>query len=106
MHRRGIAHPDLRYGGNVLVSEIHAPLIVGCQSHVKLGGMPRFLRRTLENADLGGVYKRWSDRHPESLGAEHLAFLGRANNGRRLSALKGYSGLEPQHHKNRPPENS
>jgi len=106
MHRRGIAHLDLRYGGNILVSDADAPLIVDFQSHVKLGGFPRFLRRTLENVDLAGVYKHWSHRHPESLGAERLAFLGRANSWRRLWVLKGYFGLKPQHHKNRPPENS
>ena len=106
MHRRGIAHLDLRYGGNILVSDTDAPLIVDFQSHVKLGGFPRFLRRALENVDLAGVYKHWSHRHPESLGAERLAFLGRANSWRRLWVLKGYFGLKPQHHKNRPPENS
>ena len=104
MHGRGVAHLDLRYGGNILVSDAGAPLIVDFQSHVKLGGLPGFLRRGLENADLAGVYKHWSHRHPESLGAERLAFLARANKWRRLWVLKGYFGLKPRHHKNDPPE--
>lgn len=106
MHRRNVAHLDLRYGGNILVSDADTPLIVDFQSHVKLGRLPGFLRKMLENADLAGVYKHWSHRHPESLGAERLAFLGRANSWRRLWVLKGYFGLKPPHHKNRPPENS
>lgn len=103
MHARNIAHLDLRYGGNILVSEANEPLILDFQSHVKLGGLPRFLTRLLEKTDLAGVYKHWSHRHPDSLGAERLAFLGRANRWRKLWVLKGYLGFKPQRHKNHPP---
>lgn len=103
MHRRSIAHLDLRYGGNILVSDTGEPLLVDFQSHVKLGGLPGYLRRMLESVDLAGVYKHWSHRHPDSLGAERLAFLGRANTWRKFWVFKGYFGLKPQHHKNRPP---
>ena len=106
MHRRDVAHLDLRYGGNILVSDADTPLIVDFQSHVKLAGLPGFIRKMLESVDLAGVYKHWSHRHPDSLGAERLAFLGRANIWRRLWVLKGYFGFKPQHHKNRPPGNS
>jgi len=103
MHRRDVAHLDLRYGGNILVSDADTPLIVDFQSHIRLGGLPRFLRKLLEEVDLAGVYKHWSHRHPESLGAERLALLARANSWRRLWVLKGYFGFKPQHR--RPPEN-
>ncbi|MCG6875057.1 MAG: hypothetical protein LJE97_08190 [Betaproteobacteria bacterium] len=103
MHRRNIVHLDLRYGGNILVSDADEPLLVDFQSHVKLRGLPRFVKRLLVSVDLAGVYKHWSHRHPDSLGAERLAFLGRANSWRKLWVLKGYFGFKPQHHKNRPP---
>jgi len=103
MHRRNIVHLDLRYGGNILVGDADEPLLLDFQSHVKLGGLPRFLKRMLEAVDLAGVYKHWSHRHPDSLGAERLAFLGRANAWRKFWVLKGYFGLKPQQHKNRPP---
>ena len=63
-------------------------------------------RSVLENVDLAGVYKHWSHRHPDSLGAERLAFLGRANAWRKLWVLKGYFGLKPSHQKNRRPRDS
>jgi len=103
MHGRNIAHLDLRYGGNILVSETNEPLLLDFQSHIKLGGFPDFLKKVLKKADLAGVYKHWSHRHPDSLGAERLAFLGRANRWRRFWVLKGYFGYKPQHPKNRPP---
>jgi hypothetical protein len=106
MHTRKIAHLDLRYGGNILVSDAGEPLLVDFQSHVKLRGLPGFLRKWLENVDLAGVYKHWSHRHPDSLGAERLVLLGRANRWRKLWVLKGYFGLKPQHHKNPPPGES
>lgn len=106
MHGRNIAHLDLRYGGNILVGEADEPLLLDFQSHVKLGGLPGFLRKVFEKADLAGVYKHWSHRHPDSLGTERLAFLGRANRWRRLWVLKGYFGFKPQHPKHRPPEDA
>jgi hypothetical protein len=106
MHERGIAHLDLRYGGNILVSDVDEPLLIDFQSHVKLGGLPGFLKNLLKNIDLAGVYKHWSHRHPESLGAERLAFLGRANWWRRFWVFKGYLGMKPPQHKSRPPGRS
>ena len=106
MHARNIAHLDLRYGGNILVSEAGEPLLIDFQSHVKLGGLPGFVRNLLENVDLAGVYKHWSHRHPESLGPERLAFLDRANWWRRFWVFKGYLGVKPSHHKSRPPGSS
>jgi len=103
MHARNIAHLDLRYGGNILVSDAGEPLLIDFQSHVKLGGLPRFVKNLLKNVDLAGVYKHWSHRHPESLGAERLAFLDRANWWRRFWVFKGYLGVKPPHHKSRPP---
>jgi hypothetical protein len=105
MHRRNVAHLDLRYGGNILVSEAGEPLLLDFQSHVKLGGLPGFLKRMLETVDLAGVYKHWSHRHLDSLGAERLALLDRANAWQKLWVLKGYFGLK-SHHKKRPPGDS
>jgi hypothetical protein len=105
IHARGIAHLDLRYGGNILVSDRAEPLVLDFQSHVKLAGLPAWLRRVLVGADLSGLYKHWSHRHPDTLGPERLAFLERATRLRKLWVFKGYLGWKPHHRSKRtPPE--
>lgn len=103
IHARGIAHLDLRYGGNILVTDRAEPLVLDFQSHVKLAGLPAWLKRVLVGADLSGLYKHWSHRHPDSLGPERLAFLERAARLRRLWVLKGYLGWKPHHRRKRDP---
>lgn len=104
IHARGIAHLDLRYGGNILVTDRTEPLVLDFQSHVKLAGLPAWLRRVLIGADLSGLYKHWSHRHPDTLGPERTAFLERATRLRRLWVFKGYLGWKPHHRKKpRPP---
>ena len=95
MHERDIAHLDIRTGGNVLVTEEASPLILDFQSHVRLGGLPGFLRRILVAVDLAGVYKHWSIRAPGSMGEEREEHLRRMNTWRRYWILKGYLGIKP-----------
>jgi hypothetical protein len=90
MHGRGIAHLDLRYRGNVLVTDAGQPLILDYQSHVNLRRLPGFLRAFLVNVDLSGVYKHWLRRQPDNLGPERGALLRRMNRWRRLWFLRGY----------------
>jgi hypothetical protein len=101
IHERGIAHLDLRYGGNILVTDRGEPFVLDFQSHVKLAGLPAWLKRVLVGADLSGLYKHWSHRHPDTLGPERLAFLERASRLRKLWVFKGYLGLKPHHRKKR-----
>ena len=96
MHGRGIAHLDIRTGGNVLVTEQGTPLILDFQSHVHLAGLPGFLRRILVAVDLAGVYKHWSVRAPGSMGEEREGHLRRMNGWRRYWVLKGYLGVRPR----------
>ncbi|MCZ7565939.1 MAG: hypothetical protein M5U08_20880 [Burkholderiales bacterium] len=104
IHARGIAHLDLRYGGNILVTDRTEPVVLDFQSHVRLAGLPAWLRRLLIGADLSGLYKHWSHRHPDTLGPERAAFLARATRLRRLWVFKGYLGWKPRHAKKpRPP---
>jgi len=95
MHGRGIAHLDIRTGGNVLVTDQGKPLILDFQSHVRLSGLPGFLRRILVAVDRAGVYKHWSLRAPGSMGEEREAHLRRMNGWRRYWILKGYLGIKP-----------
>ena len=90
MHARGITHLDLRSGGNILVTETGHPLVIDFQSHIKGSRLPGFLWRMLVNVDLGGVYKHWWDRHPDSLGIERRAIRDRAKAWRRFWFLKPY----------------
>jgi hypothetical protein len=95
IHGRGIAHLDIRTGGNVLVTDRGRPLLLDFQSHVRLRGLPRFLRRILVAVDRSGVYKHWAIRAPGTMGEEREAYLRRMNAWRRYWILKGYLGVRP-----------
>jgi len=84
MHNREIAHLELRSGGNILVTDAATPLLIDFQSHLKSRYLPRFLKRILYTFDLGSIYKHWSHRHPDSLGAERRAVLARVTGWRRF----------------------
>ena len=103
MHARGIAHLDLRSGGNILVTQAETPLVIDFQSHVTLDRLPGFFRRMLQGLDLGGVYKHWSDRHPESLGAERRTIRDRAVAWRRFWWLRPYFWVKRRHDNTRSP---
>lgn len=90
VHNRGLAHLDLRSGGNIMVTDAGSPFVVDFQSHVRVGFLPGFLKRMLVNIDFGGVYKHWADRHPESLGAERSALLAKARRWRKLWLWRPY----------------
>lgn len=91
MHRRGMAHLDLRYRRNILVLDDDSPGIVDFQSAVCLDRLPRRMKRFLRRVDLSGVYKHWCQRDPGTLGARRLAILRNSNRLRSWWVLKGYS---------------
>jgi RIO-like serine/threonine protein kinase len=89
----GILHLDVRNGRNVLVSERGEPVLIDFQSHVGTGWMPARLRRWAERYDLGGVYKHWERRSPETLGEARAGLLAQVNWWRRFWVLRGYLGM-------------
>lgn len=94
MHRRGVAHLDIRAAKNILVSDLGSPFILDFQSHVPLERLPRFLRELLIDVDRSGVYKHWKRRFPGCLGKERTILLDRMNRLRRYWILKGYFGIK------------
>jgi hypothetical protein len=85
MHRRGMAHLDLRYRRNILVLDDGSPGVVDFQSAVCLDRLPRKLKRFLRRVDLSGVYKHWCHRDPGTLGARRLAILASERTSRSVS---------------------
>lgn len=90
MHRRGVAHLDLRYRRNILILENGDPGIIDFQSHVQLRGLPLRLQRFLRRVDYSGVYKQWCKRSPDTLGLRRLTILGGSNRLRKWWIVRGY----------------
>jgi tRNA A-37 threonylcarbamoyl transferase component Bud32 len=100
VHARGLVHRDPRGGGNLLMMPDGAPGIIDFQAALSTRCMPAGLRRGLEAVDLSGVYKKWLQWQPETLGEARLASFERLNRWRRWWLLRGYFGLRK---KRRPP---
>jgi predicted Ser/Thr protein kinase len=94
-----VAHLDLRNARNILVSPRGEPLLIDFQSAIGTGWFPGPLRRLLLAIDLAAIYKHWSRRCPETLGADRAAILGRIDRVLPLWMVRGYFGLQPR---NRP----
>jgi hypothetical protein len=93
VHARGLVHLDTRGGGNLLLMPDGAPGIIDFQAALSTRWMPRSMRAWFEAMDLSGVYKKWRNWQPDTLGAERLASLERQNRWRRWWLLRGYFGL-------------
>lgn len=94
MHRRGVAHLDLRNSGNVIVRPDGRPAVIDFQSHMRLPSAPQNrLRRFMVGVDFSGVYKLWSKRLPGTLGSEREARLQQVNRWRRFWFVRGYGGI-------------
>jgi RIO-like serine/threonine protein kinase len=100
IHARGVVHLDTRGTGNVLMQPDGAPALIDFQSALDTRWMPRALRTLLEQIDLTGVYKKWLQRDPASMGAERRALNDRVVRLRRFWVLRGYAGAR----KTPPPE--
>ena len=92
MHERGIAHLDMRYRQNLLVTEGRGPGIIDFQSQVGLTRLPGWLRRHFIRVDLSGIYKQWEKRAPATLDEHRRAFLHRQSRLRKFWIIKGYGG--------------
>lgn len=97
IHRRRIVHLDTRGSGNVLVRPDGSPALIDFQSALSTRWMLPPLRRLLESVDLTGVYKKWQQADPSSMGAERAALNEKMARWRRLWMLRGYAGARKTH---------
>jgi RIO1 family len=92
IHARGIVHLDTRGTGNVLMRPDGSPALIDFQSSVSTRWMPAAWRRFLEHVDLTGVYKKWLQCDPTSMGPERTELNERMTRWRRYWVLRGYAG--------------
>jgi serine/threonine protein kinase len=97
IHARGIVHLDTRGTGNVLMQPDGAPALIDFQSAVSTRRMPAGCRRFLEEIDLTGVYKKWLQRDPATMGPERIRLNARMMRWRRFWVLRGYAGARKSH---------
>jgi hypothetical protein len=97
IHQRGIVHLDTRGSGNVLMRPDGSPALIDFQSALSTRRMLPPLRRLLESVDLTGVYKKWQQVDPSSMGPERAALNERMARWRRLWLLRGYAGARKAH---------
>ena len=97
IHARGIVHLDTRGTGNVLMQTDGTPALIDFQSAISTRWMPASWRRFLEQVDLTGVYKKWLQRDPASMGPERVALNERMLRWRRFWVLRGYAGARKTH---------
>jgi RIO-like serine/threonine protein kinase len=97
IHSRGVVHLDTRGTGNVLMRPDGAPALIDFQSALSTRWMPDTWRRFLEQVDLTGVYKKWLQRDPATMGPERMAVNERMLRWRRFWVLRGYAGARKTH---------
>lgn len=97
VHERGVVHLDTRGTGNWLVSPEGTPLLIDFQSALLTAWMPVSWRRVIELVDMSGVYKKWKQWQPQTMGAEREALFEKGQQWRRRWVLKGYFGKSKYH---------
>jgi len=97
IHARGVVHLDTRGTGNVLMRADGSPALIDFQSALATRWLPASVRRFLEAVDLTGVYKKWLQRDPASMGEERSALNERMARWRRYWVLRGYAGARKSH---------
>jgi hypothetical protein len=97
VHSRGLVHLDTRGGGNLLMQPDGRPGIIDFQAALSTRWMPAALRRWFDDLDMSGVYKKWLQSQPETIGAARRANYERLTRWRRLWVLRGYFGLRKKH---------
>jgi hypothetical protein len=97
IHARGVVHLDTRGTGNVLMRPDGTPALIDFQSALSTRWMPASWRRFLELVDLTGVYKKWLQCEPASMGAERTEINERMLRWRRFWVLRGYAGTRKRH---------
>lgn len=98
IHRRKVAHLDIRHLSNILVTEQGYPALVDFQSSLFLDRIPGSVCRILKDIDISGVYKCWRKINPETMNGTRRSFLAAMEKRRRFWILKGYPlGLKRLH---------
>jgi len=97
VHARGIVHLDTRGTGNVLMRSDGTPAVIDFQSALSTRWMPANCRRFFEQIDLTGVYKKWLQRDPATMGSERVELNSRMMRWRRFWVLRGYAGARKSH---------
>ncbi len=90
MHRKGIAHMDLRCYGNIIVGKDGNPYIIDLQSTANIKWMPHIIQRYFKSSDLSGVYKCWKIACSEPLDQERERVLIKFNRMKKFWILRGY----------------
>jgi RIO-like serine/threonine protein kinase len=93
MHARGLVHLDSRGASNLLARPDGRPAVIDFQAALDTRWLPRGLRSVLESIDMGGVYKNWQRRAPDTMGAERAAAYEQATRWRRWWPARGYFGV-------------
>jgi hypothetical protein len=92
VHRRGLVHLDTRGGGNLLMMPGGAPGIIDFQAALSTRWMPAAMRRWFNDMDMSGVYKKWLQWQPETIGAARRADYERLTRWRKWWVFRGYLG--------------
>ena len=92
IHQAGIVHLDARGTGNWVVLSNGKPGLIDFQAGVCTVGLPKGLRKVLEDIDMSGVLKKWNEFHPEAMGPERIARFERGMKLRKLWRIRGYFG--------------
>jgi predicted Ser/Thr protein kinase len=92
VHARGIVHLDTRGTGNMLLRPDGRPALIDFQASLDTRWMPDSWRRWLDDLDMTGVYKKWLQRDPESMGPARRELYERMTRRRRLWIARGYAG--------------
>jgi predicted Ser/Thr protein kinase len=96
VHARGIVHLDTRGTGNMLMTPAGRPALIDFQASLGTRWMPVSWRRWLDDLDMTGVYKKWLQHDPESMGPERRALYEHMTRRRRLWVARGYAGAAKQ----------
>ena len=99
VHENGVVHLDTRGTGNWLVSPEGKPLLIDFQAALMTEWMPASWRRIIELVDMSGVYKKWKQWQPQTMGAEREALFEEAQKWRRKWIFEGYFGKRKRRHK-------
>lgn len=96
VHARGIVHLDTRGTGNMLLRPDGRPALIDFQASLDTRRMPVAWRRWLDDLDMTGVYKKWLQRDPDSMGPVRRELYERMTRRRRLWIARGYAGAAKQ----------
>ena len=96
VHARGIVHLDTRGTGNMLRRPDGKPALIDFQASLGTRWMPRAWRRWLDDLDMTGVYKKWLQHDPDTMGAGRRELYERMTRRRRLWIARGYAGATKQ----------